>query len=293
MLLTGAAIGGLAPATANAASPLNWSLVSTYVRECLTPSCSITPDAAVGSQYGYNLNANASSSADELGSAFGSAETGANNLALPVLKAFNQAEINATSGAFVQAKQGYRWTGLAGADLAFSGIIDFVGDNGSSGGGFVTAGLAIVDASARDIAIGTLWAATQPDGAFSASCATPGAVSVVNSGRQFGVGSRSFGLDTSDGACGASVFHVQPGQEFYIYARLTTFGLMGAERDASHTFTMGLSPTLSAETQASINQYLKPLSAVPEPSSWAFMILGFGTIGVVLRRLPRRPVPIR
>lgn len=289
-LLAGAALtaaAGLSPATAAAATPLTWSLASTFVRECLTPSCSVTQDADVDTQFGYDLDANAASSVDGLGSAHGSAEAGSGSLALPVLKAFNQAEINATSGAFVQAKQGYRWTGTTGIDIAFSGLIDYVATNGPSGEGFVNAGLAIADASAGDAAVGALWAGSQPDGTFTATCATPGAVSVANSGRQYGLGSQAFGLDTSDGGCGSGVFHVQPGQEFYVYARLNTFGLMDAERDASHTFTIGLSQSLSAETQASIQQYLRPMSAVPEPSSWALMIVGFGALGAALRGRPR------
>ena len=190
------------------------------------------------------------------------------------------------SSAFVQGVQGYRWSGSTGIDIAFSGIVDFQG----AGPGFVTAGLAIADTSVRDLSIGTQWAVGSNDGAFSATCATPGGIALVNSGRRYAAGANSFGIDTSNGSClpGSAVFHVEPGQEFFVFARLLAFGLADGTRDASHTFTIGLSPTLSEETQASIHQYLtpfQPLAAVPEPSTWASMIFGFGAIGTAIRRL--------
>lgn len=272
-----------------AATPLPWSSSYTAIRSCLDAVCASTTDVEVNHLMGYDFDANAFATAPGLGTAFGSASAGTGALALPVLKAYATSTQQGTGSAFVQGVQGYRWTGPTGIDIAFSGLVDYQG----TGPGFVTAGLAITDASVRDLAVGTQWAVGFNDGAFSATCATPGGVALVNSGRQYAAGANSFGIDTSDGSClpGAAVFHVEPGQEFYVFTRLLTFGLLGGTRDASHTFTVGLSPTLPEETRASINQYLtpfQPLAAVPEPSTWASMILGFGAIGGVIRRARKR-----
>lgn len=273
-------------APAAAATPLPWSSGYTAVRSCLDAACVNTEDVEVNHIMGYDFDANAFASAAGLGSAYTSANAGVGDLALPVLRAYATSTQQSTSSAFVQGVQGYRWSGSTGIDIAFSGIVDFQG----AGPGFVTAGLAIADTSVRDLSIGTQWAVGSNDGAFSATCATPGGIALVNSGRRYAAGANSFGIDTSNGSClpGSAVFHVEPGQEFFVFARLLAFGLADGTRDASHTFTIGLSPTLSEETQASIHQYLtpfQPLAAVPEPSTWASMIFGFGAIGTAIRRL--------
>lgn len=75
------------------------------------------------------------------------------------------------------------------------------------------------------------------------------------------------------------------------YANWTTFGaktLAGQNIDKlSITLAAGSSP--SEFRQAIDNVTLGP-SAVPEPSTWAMMILGFGLAGAVLRR--RRQTPL-
>lgn len=271
-----------------AATPLPWSSGYTAIRSCIDAACASTEDVEVNHLVGYDFDANAFASAPGLGSAYASVSAGIGDLALPVLRAYATSTQQSTSSAFIEGVQGYRWTGSTGIDIAFSGIVDYQG----TGPGFVTAGLAITDTSVRDLSIGTQWAVGSNDGAFSATCATPGGIALVNSGRRYAAGANSFGIDTSDGSCllGAATFHVEPGQEFFVFARLLAFGLAGGTRDASHTFTIGLSPTLSEETQASIHQYLtpfQPLAAVPEPSTWASMIFGFGAVGTAVRRARR------
>lgn len=275
-------------APAVAATPLPWSSSYTAIRSCLDAACASTEDVEVNHMMGYDFDANAFSSAAGLGGAYASANAGIGDLALPVLRAYATSTQQSTSSAFIEGVQGYRWTGSTGIDIAFSGIVDYQG----TGPGFVTAGLAITDTSVRDQSIGTQWVIGSNDGAFSATCATPGGIALVNSGRRYAAGANAFGIDTSDGSClpGAAAFHVEPGQEFFVFARLLAFGLADGTRDASHTFTIGLSPTLSEETQASIHQYLtpfQPLAAVPEPSTWSSMIFGFGAIGTAIRRARR------
>lgn len=267
---------------ARAATPLPWSNAFTAIREC---SGSVCTDLEIVRDYGYDKDAAAFANLPGAGVAYGSSMAGTDALALPVMKAYTSAELGYSSTTFVNPVQGYKWTGEIGVDIAFSGVIDYLG----SGPGFVTAGLAITDTSVRDPAIGAPWVMATGDGTFGTSCSTPGALALVNSGRQSVLGANSFGIDTSEGVCPArgATFHVNPGDEFFVFARLLTFSYHGGEWDASHTFTVGLSPTLSEETRTLINQYLVPfqsLAAVPEPSTWLMMIIGFGGTGSMIRR---------
>ena len=63
--------------------------------------------------------------------------------------------------------------------------------------------------------------------------------------------------------------------------------------DASHTFNVTITPeaqplvqeTLVASLAQADGENLSiPTGAIPEPSTWAMTILGFGGIGAVLRR---------
>jgi len=296
MLAPLVAVGGcavaicLTPAGAQAATPLPWSYAVGIIRECDDASCSSTTDLTGNPDYGYAKDASNFASVPGAGVAFGSTAAGTGALALPVLKAYSSANIGYTSTAFVEAVQGYKWTGATGIDIAFSGTVDYVGD----GLGFVTAGLAITDTSVRDANIGALWAEATGDGTFLTNCSTPGAIGLVNSGRQSAVGANMFGIDTAGATCPnvGSTFHVNPGDEFYVFARLLTFSYFGGEWDASNTFTVDLSSTLSEESRTTIAQYLQPfqpLAVVPEPSSWMMMIAGFGATGWMIRAIRRRP----
>lgn len=68
----------------------------------------------------------------------------------------------------------------------------------------------------------------------------------------------------------------------------TVLGGTGRWEGASGTFNgTGVADARTRPTHVSID-FVGNISAVPEPSSWALMILGFGGIGLVVRRRRRR-----
>lgn len=73
--------------------------------------------------------------------------------------------------------------------------------------------------------------------------------------------------------------------------QLDTQAQSGGVVDFGHTATMGfgISDNLQFASQSGVFNAVAPLGAVPEPSTWALMIGGFGLAGGVLRR--RRAVP--
>ncbi|MDC7812142.1 PEPxxWA-CTERM sorting domain-containing protein [Sphingomonas koreensis] len=52
--------------------------------------------------------------------------------------------------------------------------------------------------------------------------------------------------------------------------------------------TPGGQPPISFLDGVSMSAYQPPVGGVPEPSTWAMMIFGFGAIGGIMRRRPRR-----
>ena len=52
--------------------------------------------------------------------------------------------------------------------------------------------------------------------------------------------------------------------------------------------TPGGQPPISFLDGVSMTAYQPPVAGVPEPSTWAMMIFGFGAIGGIMRRRPRR-----
>jgi hypothetical protein len=54
--------------------------------------------------------------------------------------------------------------------------------------------------------------------------------------------------------------------------------------DASHTFVMKLDSALPQDVRENLIANLQSTGGVPEPASWAMMILGFFGLGEALRR---------
>ncbi|MHA6722200.1 PEPxxWA-CTERM sorting domain-containing protein [Sphingomonas sp. RS2018] len=89
--------------------------------------------------------------------------------------------------------------------------------------------------------------------------------------------------------CGEQTLTLYKGDEFVIasFAQLTVN--RGGWADATGTFTVDLDPSVDAATRqafASSVTFQTP-GAVPEPATWAMMILGFGMVGGTMRR-PRK-----
>jgi hypothetical protein len=113
------------------------------------------------------------------------------------------------------------------------------------------------------------------------------------------------GFENAQKSFGFDVYGADP--SFFIEMSLVSLSAFGGVSDYYHTATLSLQApaditVLSGDlfnaekdigfTPPTTVQYGAALSAAPEPSAWALMILGFGGVGAVLRRraTPGRPV---
>lgn len=269
-------VGYGAPAEAVELLPWSWGFAA--IRDCQPGSCS-QAELALQNTYAANYNADISIAVDGKGSAQLYA-TPSSNLGFPILGAASTVEGAATSTAFVTAFQGFTNTGDQELLLRFTGSVDF---DRTTNFGFVTPTMAVLDSSVRDEAVASLWSGSTSDGLFTTGCASgTGAISVLNPGRL----ASSTTFDTASGMCGAGdgFIHVAPGQEFFVVVRLLTFQSQPGLTDALHTFSIGFSSEMSDDQVALASRYLSNVSlAVPEPSIWAMLIVGFGLVGTTLR----------
>jgi PEP-CTERM motif len=91
-------------------------------------------------------------------------------------------------------------------------------------------------------------------------------------------------VTTSLSACAPTSLTLSPGQQFILIAGLLTVTNRGGfVEDAS--FGVRLGDDLTADERLNFANNLVPglISAVPEPQSWAMMLVGFGLIGSGLR----------
>ncbi len=90
-------------------------------------------------------------------------------------------------------------------------------------------------------------------------------------------------LDVSTG-CDGNPLTLQPGQQFYVYAFLEALALRGATVDATNSFHVNFLPNTPPALQQALISGISPVLSVPEPGSWAMLIIGFGLAGGALRR---------
>jgi hypothetical protein len=103
-------------------------------------------------------------------------------------------------------------------------------------------------------------------------------------------------LGVATQACGdEDTFLLDPGETFYVWARLSIVRSAGGATDASHTFNVNITPEAQADVEAFLpslaladgSNFIVPTDAVPEPATWAMMLMGFGAAGAILRRRRR------
>lgn len=300
-LVSVAAAAGLFGAGHAAAYELSWSYSATGVGHCVYTGapCNTATGLTYDQQtvdYASNHNAASVASVATRGSAIGSANPGSGFLAAPQLHGKTVAA-PFLDGAYswiysqVQGVQGYTWTGAA-TDLslsAFTGALDFTVSGGGTTYGEASAAFAILDHTVGESqAEGDFWFKQDASYGFLGACSDTGAIAIAETGSISGQGAHTATLNPTCG--GASTFHLETGETFYLWARLQVFTAGFSTTDASHTFSIGLSPDASPELVTLLSNNLvraAPLdlgSSAPEPASWALMLLGFGGLGTALRR---------
>lgn len=227
----------------------------------------------------------------EWGSLYAAAEPGEMEYGLPQLHAAltvsgSQGPLVGRSYVQVQALQKYTWTGEA-IDVDPSSLIGSLDYSASAGVNTLTrvgVGFAILDSSLIDNPdLATQWYRNGARSVFAADCNTPGAVAIANPNSYNGTGDVSFGVAAT--AC--RDLHLETGDTFFVWAKMTLFRSGEGFIDASNTFSIGFAPEVTAEERAyfGANVETTPFSvAVPEPGTWALLLTGFGLAGAALRR---------
>jgi hypothetical protein len=205
----------------------------------------------------------------------------------------------AVNVAMVQAVQGY--TNSSDNALliplsAFQGLVDY---HIAGAPGSVSAGLAITTSAIQDPFVAAQWSASDATpghfGQFAANCGTAGALAIGNpSPANSGPSPNTQYLGVSTSSCsGSDTYLLDPGETFYVWARLGVVHSSFGVTDALNTFNVTIAPEYQAQVLAELAPVLAavsgadldiPMGAVPEPSTWAMMILGFGAAGALLRR---------
>lgn len=217
---------------------------------------------------------------------------------LPEIKAFSAApgdtRMNANSFAF----QSYLNTSASAVEFSISGNLHIASSSGSPtgnpllpGGAQYTGYLGLWDPS-------ILSGLTTPQQLFTALFYAPCGTSGVratgsSSGSLVSPGELTVSMTTSS-CSGGGTITLAPGQEILVVAGLQIPVNRGGFVDASRTFTTTLGADLTADQIAAITgsvqsavargaDFHRVFGAVPEPSAWALLILGFGVIGGAMR----------
>jgi len=321
----GAALAGaMACAGAARADDLTWSYSSSRVSICQVGSCEPGGFYVLGTSTDSGSNQNSFSNVGagsyiqytnfNFGGAFSSAEGGDGPLSLPVLHAYASGTVAtaaqppfiSVNTSTVQGVQGFTNMGTSALVIplsAFSGVVDYLMSGPTTNPGTISAGLAITTSAVLQEEVANLWFASdlQPGhfGQFAATCATTGALALGNPLPT--VSNQSGGLNVATSSCtGQDTYLLQPGDSFYVWARLSVLRTAAGVTDASHTFNIEFSPEVANAIDPGLTEQLAQnligadggnfsvsAAAVPEPSTWAIMVAGFGMIGTVLRRSRR------
>lgn len=238
---------------------------------------------------GFDHNATVSASLAGYGDSLASAAPANSYLGLPQLRASAVGEAAAFNYGYALAYQAYTWNGANGIDLSvdtFIGHLDYSAV-GAAGSSLILASLAIIDSSLRGSrAVRDAWGTSATRfGAFSATCSTPGAIGLATTGVLTTLGSVSA---TVSPTCGNATFHLDPGEEFFVQARLFVGHSGQGFTNALNTFAVEVSPDTPTDIRSALAQNLgrssASLASVPEPATWAMLLMGFAGLGAVLRR---------
>jgi hypothetical protein len=293
----GLALGAACAAGGAQAAVTSWSYAESHIGYCQfgPGGCSAIVQTNSVTDQGRDYNALADTGNTARGRAFGAVT---NDGLLPDLHALVLTKTATGQGNFtatlVEAAQAFTWNGPA-IDLHADDLqatVHYIGNNGGQPANAVVAGFALLDASViSDPTLGAAWfdlrhsGGGQPTGAFNATCATPGAIGIADNGNSHLNGENSSTIGATD--CGDGLLHLEAGDQFVIWEKLFLTEATPGAIDATHTFSLSFADDVPPETQQLVAGNLSIAAfrpSIPEPGTWALMIMGFGATGAALRR---------
>ena len=232
-----------------------------------------------------------------LGGASGAAGVSFGDGYLPTIRVGSSAGAATRTGASATAFRSFTYTGADTIDLALSGVLHYVNsgdavEGDGYGDGNFNAALSLLRVSdlsifgpgtdAVDIISSPIGFRDCRDGALAAA-------NYQSLGVAAGEHTGTIGLSRS---CGGSALTLHTGDDFVVVASLQAISNRGGFIDAMHTFSVQVDTehTYLTGTTKVVDPALLARSldgAVPEPASWALMILGFGAAGAALRHKQR------
>jgi len=215
-------------------------------------------------------------------------------LDLPEIKAYTSAASDVRMNINTFAYQSYTWTGAAPTSFSITGALHIVDSSTSPLGGAAASGaifsqyVGIWDPAA----ITGLTTAQQLFGQlFYASCGVAGVLGAGSNGGTLTGGDATHLATTT--ACAPGSLTLAPGQSVLVVADVQLPVNRGGFADSTATFSTRLGDDLAPEVRDSLTMSLSSaidqgaalqVRGVPEPSSWAMLIAGFGLVGAMSRR---------
>ena len=224
---------------------------------------------------------------------------------LPTIGSASSAGANTRTGASVSAYRSFTYNGPTSINFALSGALHFL----TSGD---AAGPAPYNEYAGDGMFNVALSLLRVSDVFAELGANPDAIDIISSNVVFedcasgaiaATGYSSSGLAAGEynaalsltQSCSGGAIVLNPGDSFVVMASVQAISNRNGFVDAMHTFTVQYDDmnTVDAVTHQSVGagflaRNVTDGAAVPEPASWALMLLGFGGLGAALRTQRRR-----
>jgi hypothetical protein len=218
-------------------------------------------------------------------------------LDLPTIKAGAWAGDDNRIGSTVVSYMRYRYTGPTSIDYGIDAVIDWTtsgaplflanGDGGSYGGegsGVVLLWMYNAAAFPKLASAGAMI-----DFPIEKSCGSAGVLGYSEFDLSRATAGAYEGAVSLATGCDGNPLRLDPGDNFVIMAVFQAIANRGGFLDATNTIRVRLSEALPAETRKALaEQLVSSRATVPEPASWAMLIIGFGAVGATLRG-QRRP----
>lgn len=217
--------------------------------------------------------------------------------ALPTLGVGSFSGARTRTGASAVAYQTFTYSGAKAINLVLAGTLHFFGSGDliaagmpgfePAGQAFFGVNIAIVSPSMLADFGTTAQELISSPTAF-ADCGSGAIAHTFASSAGTGAGEHSLAVSLNT-VCNGGAITINPGESFASVFTLQAITNQGGSLDGTHTFSATFDPvnTVFTDTGAAVgSQFLAlSISAVPELGTWATMLIGFGLIGLCLRRV--------